>query len=89
MDTNAEDQLSELGRLSWGEGVAAFLDAAPKGSEAPRSWEEMQRKLVDIAITILVAVATIDPQAQMEIDSRLREIVDPLGSSDRLRPEVD
>lgn len=62
----------EFGEVS--EAVHGALAANPRKGRS-HSWEDVSKELVDVAVTTLIALATIDPDAKETLDTRLHYLV--------------
>ncbi|MFF2021028.1 MazG-like family protein [Streptomyces sp. NPDC058171] len=56
------------------EALHGALGANPRKG-ASHSWEDVRKELCDVAVTTLVALATLSPDAEKEFDDRLRHLV--------------
>jgi NTP pyrophosphatase (non-canonical NTP hydrolase) len=64
----------EVGEVS--EAVHGALGANPRKGQS-HSWDDVRKELVDVAVTTLVALTTLDPEgAEKEFDARLQHLVD-------------
>jgi len=63
----------ELGEVS--EALMGALGANPRKG-ASHTWEDVQKELCDVAVTTLVALATLTPDAEKILDARLQHLVD-------------
>ncbi|MFI6581045.1 MazG-like family protein [Embleya sp. NPDC050493] len=63
----------EYGEVS--EALHGALAANPRKG-ASHSWDDVRKELVDVAVTTLVALATLTPDAQKIFDERLDGLVD-------------
>ncbi|MEV4915453.1 MazG-like family protein [Streptomyces tirandamycinicus] len=50
--------------------------AANPRKGADHTWQDVQKELCDVAVTTLVALATLTPDAQKVFEERLRQIAD-------------
>lgn len=62
----------ELGEVS--EAVHGALGANPRKG-ASHSWEDVRKELCDVAVTTLVALATLSEDPGKELDARLEHLV--------------
>ncbi|MCY0961933.1 MazG-like family protein [Streptomyces sp. H27-H5] len=68
----------EFGEVA--EALHGALGSNPrKGSS--HTWEDVTKELVDVAVTTLVALATIDPDGAKTLDARLTALVDRIPAS--------
>ncbi|MEW2635378.1 MazG-like family protein [Streptomyces sp. NPDC048389] len=63
----------EFGEVS--EALHGALGANPRKGQS-HSWDDVTKELVDVAVTTLVALATIDPEGDKKFDARLQHLVD-------------
>ncbi|MFD3612413.1 MazG-like family protein [Streptomyces atroolivaceus] len=63
----------EFGEVS--EALHGALAANPRKGRS-HTWEDVSKELVDVAVTTLVALATIDPDGAKTLDARLQHLVD-------------
>jgi NTP pyrophosphatase (non-canonical NTP hydrolase) len=65
----------EYGEVS--EALHGALGANPRKGRS-HAWEDVRKELVDVAVTTLVALSTLSPDAAKEFDTRLQHLVDRL-----------
>jgi NTP pyrophosphatase (non-canonical NTP hydrolase) len=63
----------EFGEVS--EALHGALGANPRKGMS-HSWADVRKELIDVAVTTLVALDTLGPEAEKEFDARLRHLVD-------------
>ncbi|MGW4033324.1 MazG-like family protein [Streptomyces sp. NPDC004838] len=68
----------EFGEVS--EALHGVLGTNPRKGRS-HTWEDVRKELVDVAVTALVALATLDPDGQETFDAGLQRIVDRALSS--------
>ncbi len=68
----------EFGEVS--EALHGALGANPRKGQS-HTWDDVRKELVDVAVTTLVALATLDPDGQATFDARLQHLVDRVVSS--------
>ncbi|QNP63670.1 MazG-like family protein [Streptomyces genisteinicus] len=62
----------ELGEVS--EAVHGATGANPRKGES-HTWADVEKELADVAVTALVALATVSPDARKSFDARLQTLV--------------
>ena len=68
----------EFGEVS--EALHGALGANPRKGQS-HTWEDVRKELVDVAVTTLVALTTLDPDGQKTFDAQLQLLVDRVLSS--------
>jgi NTP pyrophosphatase (non-canonical NTP hydrolase) len=63
----------EFGEVS--EALHGALGANPRKGVS-HSWADVRKELIDVAVTTLVALDTLGPEAEKEFDARLQHLVE-------------
>jgi NTP pyrophosphatase (non-canonical NTP hydrolase) len=59
------------------EAITGALGANPRKGNS-HSWEDVEKELCDVAVTAMVALLTINPEAEKVLDARVRGLLERL-----------